>query len=149
MSAAPGVDAPADVWGGFAPAQVRDRAARRLRVMGHPVRLQMLERLSRRPVGTTVEQLAGALGLPPKVASSHLRALAREGLVARRQHAQHARYTLADRDYALIGAVSYRATVSELLAIAAAIREGAASSAARDEDRVRHAPSPVERNRSR
>jgi len=107
-----------EVWGGFAPAEVRQRAARRLRTLGHPIRLQALERLSHRPNGATVGELAGALGISEKAASSHLRALLQERLVTRAQEGEHARYRLADRDDARIGALSYRAVVAALRTVA-------------------------------
>lgn len=116
-------EAGADVWGGSPPDAVRARGARHLRVMAHPVRLQLLERLSRAPYAATVGQLADQVGIPLESASKHLRALAAEGLLTFRRDGGHRRYALADRDHARIGALAYRAVVSEIARVRAALEE--------------------------
>jgi DNA-binding transcriptional ArsR family regulator len=85
-----------------------------MRTLANPIRLQLLERLSSRPAGVTVSELARGLRLDGKTVSKHLRSLAHDGLVVHNRDGGSVRYLLANRDYARIGALAYRAAVTEL-----------------------------------
>jgi len=58
-------------------------AARRIRVLGHPLRLRMFEALGSGPC--SVSELAAVLGVELQLASKHISELYRAGLVQRRQ----------------------------------------------------------------
>lgn len=70
------------------------RAAKTLRAIAHPVRLQIIERLRDRdyPVG----ELALALKLPQAVISKHLALLKKAGLLASRTDCNFRYYSLAN-----------------------------------------------------
>jgi DNA-binding transcriptional ArsR family regulator len=75
-----------------------DRAANliagRLRVLGQPLRLKLVDRLATR--ATTVQELVDALGTTQQNISQHLGILRRAGIVARHKEGTRVRYRLAD-----------------------------------------------------
>jgi DNA-binding transcriptional ArsR family regulator len=73
---------------------VLEEAAQRLRVLGHPQRLRLLELLAEKE--RPVAQLAVELGLEPRQASQHLSEMLRCGLVTRRQDGNFAVYSISD-----------------------------------------------------
>jgi len=77
------------------PETLLEPAARRLRVLGDPVRLRLLNLLRTRGE-LSVQEMVDALGLRQPNVSKHLNQLAREGLVQRRRDGVHVRYRLAD-----------------------------------------------------
>ena len=77
------------------PEALLEPAARRLRVLGDPVRLRVLN-LLRMHGELSVQEIVDALGLRQPNVSKHLNQLAREGLVQRRRAGVHVRYRLAD-----------------------------------------------------
>lgn len=87
------------------PPEVLEATARRLRVLGHPLRLRVLELLAGGP--RSVSDLARLLGVDHDLVSKHLSALLRVGVVARRQEGNFALYSLPDaltiKAVALIG----------------------------------------------
>lgn len=68
--------------------------ADRFKVLGEPVRLQLLQALM--PGERTVGELAGKTGLSQANVSKHLQLLLAHGLVARRKEGLFAHYRLAD-----------------------------------------------------
>jgi DNA-binding transcriptional ArsR family regulator len=85
---------------------VRKTAAERLRVLGHPDRLRIVEVLSRRP--THVGEIAAQLGLPLATVSRHVRALRAVGIVESSQTGNRVLYVLSDREVPRLAAVAYR-----------------------------------------
>lgn len=73
---------------------VIEAAARRLRVVGHPVRLRALELLANGPQSVT--ELSTGLGIDHQLVSKHLTELHRCGVVHRRQDGNFAVYSLPD-----------------------------------------------------
>jgi DNA-binding transcriptional ArsR family regulator len=75
-----------------------DRAANliagRLRVLGQPLRIKLVDRLAIR--ATTVQELVEALGTTQQNISQHLGILRRAGIVARQKEGTRVRYRLAD-----------------------------------------------------
>lgn len=76
------------------PEEAVDEAARRLRVLGHPLRLQALELLAGGP--RSVSDLAQLLGVEHQLVSKHLSELLRVGVVLRQQEGNFALYSLPD-----------------------------------------------------
>lgn len=74
--------------------EVLEEAAHRLRVLGHPQRLRLLELLAEKE--RPVAQLAVELGVEPRQASQHLSEMLRCGVVARRQDGNFAVYSIND-----------------------------------------------------
>lgn len=72
-----------------------EQAARRLKVMGDPVRLQLMN-LLRVHGEMSVQALVDAAGQRQANVSKHLGILMREGLVQRRKEGVNAYYSLAD-----------------------------------------------------
>jgi ArsR family transcriptional regulator len=72
-----------------------ERAARRLKVMGDPVRLELLN-LLRIHEELSVQALVDASGQRQANVSKHLGVLMREGLVKRRKEGVNAYYSLDD-----------------------------------------------------
>mgnify|MGYP002761256006 CR=1 FL=1 len=72
-----------------------DRAAQRLRIMGDPVRLELLN-LLRIHGELSVQSLVDTSGHRQANVSKHLGILMREGLVDRRKEGVNAYYSLAD-----------------------------------------------------
>lgn len=86
---------------------VRAGAAMRLRIVGHPLRLRLIELLAQRRAAT-VGQLAALAGASATTTSKHLRELARVGLVVRTQDGNFAQYALADPAVGRLVATAYR-----------------------------------------
>jgi ArsR family transcriptional regulator len=97
--AAPPDAAPPDAAAAPNPPLVPDRllarVARRLKVLGDPVRLELLNHL-RIHGATNVQTLVDATGHRQANVSKHLGILMREGLVTRRKEGVQSFYTLAD-----------------------------------------------------
>jgi DNA-binding transcriptional ArsR family regulator len=70
------------------------RVAERLRILGQPVRLRLVELLTDGP--STPQGLSDALGLSQQNVSKHLLILHRAGIVSRRSEGAHAFYALVD-----------------------------------------------------
>jgi ArsR family transcriptional regulator len=70
------------------------RMADRLKVLGQPVRLRLVEQLSDGP--STPQELSDALGLSQQNVSKHLLSLHRAGIVSRRPDGANVIYALAD-----------------------------------------------------
>jgi DNA-binding transcriptional ArsR family regulator len=68
--------------------------AERLRVLGQPLRVKLVDRLAIRE--TTVQELVDALGTTQQNISQHLGILRRAGIVAREREGTRVRYQLAD-----------------------------------------------------
>jgi ArsR family transcriptional regulator len=77
------------------PPAFADRAARRLKVLGDPVRLQLLNAL-RVHGELSVQELMDLTEQRQANVSKHLGILAREGIVARRKEGVNAFYSIAD-----------------------------------------------------
>jgi ArsR family transcriptional regulator len=70
------------------------RVADRLRVLGQPARLRLIEQLT---AGTsTPQELSDAIGVSQQNVSKHLLVLYRAGIVSRRPEGSNVFYTLAD-----------------------------------------------------
>lgn len=111
ISASP-TSSSADPGDGLSTEFVRERAARRLRVLGHPVRLRIVEVLARGPAN--VGDVAEAAGVSITVASRHLREMHGAELVVRSQSGNFVLYALADRDLARLAAMAYRGEVAQV-----------------------------------
>jgi DNA-binding transcriptional ArsR family regulator len=70
--------------------------AERLRVLGHPLRVKLVDRLAAE--ATTVQELVDALGTTQQNISKHLRVLRRAGVVAGDKAGTRVRYRLASPD---------------------------------------------------
>lgn len=70
------------------------RVAEQLRVLGHVVRLRLVEHLAEQP--RTPQELAEMLGLTQQNASKHLQVLYTSGLVTRRREGARVLYGLSD-----------------------------------------------------
>jgi len=70
------------------------RVAERLRILGQPVRLRLVELLTDGPA--TPQELSDALGLSQQNVSKHLLSLHRAGVVSRRPDGANVFYALAD-----------------------------------------------------
>lgn len=68
--------------------------AERLRVLGQPVRVKLVDRLAIRE--TTVHELVDSLGTTQQNISKHLRVLRSAGIVVRHKEGTRVRYRLAD-----------------------------------------------------
>jgi len=79
----------------FVPDALVDAVARRLRLLGDPTRLRLLNAL-RAHGELSVQALMDETGLKQANVSKHLGMLAREGLVARRAVGTHAYYSVAE-----------------------------------------------------
>jgi ArsR family transcriptional regulator len=107
---------------------VIEAAARRLRVVGHPVRLSVLELLAAGE--QSVSALSTALDLEHQLVSKHLNELHRCGIVHRRQEGNFGVYSLADsltlRAVALVcrGVLDERARLAQLAAPSRLTEEG-------------------------
>jgi ArsR family transcriptional regulator len=82
------------------------RVAERLRVLGQPVRLRLIEQLTSGPA--TPQELSEVTGTSQQNVSKHLLVLYRAGIVSRRPEGSHVFYSLADQ--------SARAVLDEMLA---------------------------------
>jgi DNA-binding transcriptional ArsR family regulator len=70
------------------------RVAERLRILGQPVRLRLVELLSDGP--STPQELSDVLGLSQQNVSKHLLSLHRAGIVSRRPDGANVFYALTD-----------------------------------------------------
>lgn len=77
------------------PAPLVDRVARRLKVLGDPVRLSLLNALRTREE-LSVQELMDLTEQRQANVSKHLGILAREGIVQRRKEGTNAYYSIAD-----------------------------------------------------
>lgn len=77
------------------PPALLEQAARRFKLLGEPVRLQLLSELHAHGE-QTVQQLVEATGQSHANASKHLRLMLQEGFVARRQEGLYAYYCIDD-----------------------------------------------------
>jgi DNA-binding transcriptional ArsR family regulator len=68
--------------------------AERLRVLGQPLRIKLVDRIAIRE--TRVQELVEALGTTQQNISQHLGILRRAGIVAREKQGTRVRYQLAD-----------------------------------------------------
>jgi len=82
------------------------RVAERLRVLGQPVRLRLIEQLTSGPA--TPQELSEVTGTSQQNVSKHLLVLYRAGIVSRRPEGSHVFYSLVDQ--------SARAVLDEMLA---------------------------------
>lgn len=85
----------APITEGLVPPELLERAARRFRLLGEPVRLQLLSLLEARGE-MNVQELVEATGEQQANVSKHLGLLAREGLVTRRRDGYYAYYSVCD-----------------------------------------------------
>ena len=76
------------------PLPVLEEVARTLRVLAHPLRLKILERLTFSEA--TVQELARHLHRPHAVVSQHVNLMRLHGLLRRRPQGRHAWYQVAD-----------------------------------------------------
>jgi DNA-binding transcriptional ArsR family regulator len=70
--------------------------AERLRVLGQPLRVKLVDRLAAE--ATTVQELVDALGTTQQNISQHVRLLRRAGIVTGHKTGTRVRYRLADPD---------------------------------------------------
>ena len=82
------------------------RVAERLRVLGQPVRLRLIEQLTSGPA--TPQELSEVTGTSQQNVSKHLNVLYRAGIVSRRPEGSHVFYSLVDQ--------SARTVLDEMLA---------------------------------
>lgn len=85
---------------------VRGAAADRLKALGHPERLRIVEALAGSSMNVT--ELAACVGLPHPTVSRHLRVLADAEVVRCSRRGNFVLYVLADRDVARLALVAYR-----------------------------------------
>jgi DNA-binding transcriptional ArsR family regulator len=71
-----------------------DLIAERLRVLGQPLRVKLLDRLATQAI--TVQELVGSLETTQQNVSQHLGILQRAGIVARHKEGTRVRYELVD-----------------------------------------------------
>lgn len=76
------------------------RVAERLRMLGQPVRLRLVERLAEG--SSTPQELSDGLGLSQQNVSKHLLSLHRAGVVSRRPEGTNVIYTLADESAVVV-----------------------------------------------
>lgn len=76
------------------PDQLVELIARRMRVLGEPMRIRILDHL--RDGEQTVNQVAVALGAGQQNVSKHLGVMTEAGLLARRKVGNHVHYRIAD-----------------------------------------------------
>lgn len=69
-----------------------ERAAETLRVLAHPIRLRMIERLLESPI--SVGDLAEEVGLAPAAVSQHLNMMRAQGLLSSRREGRQVFYTV-------------------------------------------------------
>lgn len=79
------------------PEPVVERTAERLRVLGQPIRIRVVERLEARGE-MSVQALADELNATQQNISRHLNLLAGAGVLTRRQEGRTVLYKLADPD---------------------------------------------------
>jgi ArsR family transcriptional regulator len=101
---------------GLIPEGLMLRAAERLRLLGQPVRLRLVELLIAGP--STPQELSDALGLSQQNVSKHLLSLHRAGLLSRRPDGVNTFYALTDPSAATILRLSVEAVSSHLRELA-------------------------------
>jgi DNA-binding transcriptional ArsR family regulator len=102
------------------PVDLAEMIAARLRVIGDPTRIRILDLLREREL--TVTQVTAELGTSQQNASKHLGVLLRAGILARRKQGNSSVYSIADRGvYELCEQVcgGLQAQLSELAALVA------------------------------
>lgn len=77
------------------PAPLVELIAERFRVLGEPMRIQLLDALREGPA--TVQELQEATGASQQNVSKHLGVLLRGGLVSRSKEGNFSRYAIADQ----------------------------------------------------
>lgn len=90
---------PAPATRGLAPATL-EQASETLRLLAHPLRLKLLERLRRQPM--SVSALAAQLRQPQPLVSQHLGHLRRAGILARERRGREVHHRLRDHHAATI-----------------------------------------------
>ncbi len=113
-----GVAVSASPWQGLSPRYVRDAAAQRLKALGHPDRLRIVEVLTHRP--TTVGEVAARLGLSLEATSRHMGIMHAAGIVECSRHGNHVVYALDGREGSQITAIAYRSAALQARRIIAA-----------------------------
>lgn len=98
-------------WLGMAPDFVRAVAADRLKALGHPDRLRIVEALAAGPMN--VSEIAASVRMPNATVSRHLRVLADAEVVRCSRRGSFVLYVLADRDVARLALVAYRGAGSQ------------------------------------
>lgn len=78
----------------FLSAEIVDLVAARFRILGEPIRIQLLQALQ--PGERNVSDLVGAVGSTQSNVSKHLRILQDAGLVGRRQDGNSVYYAITD-----------------------------------------------------
>jgi ArsR family transcriptional regulator len=104
---------PAQQLSAFEPAAL-DRASRVIRVIGHPMRLRLLELLETRERNVT--ELVLAVGVSQATVSQHLRILRAEGVVGDRRDGPRVYYTITEPKVSRILDCIRECDVSHLLA---------------------------------
>lgn len=97
---------PALPWHGLSPGYVRRTAAQRLKALGHPDRLRIVEVLTQHP--RTVGEIGAQLGHSLGTTSRHMAILHAAGIVERSRRGNHVLYALADREVSRLAAIAYR-----------------------------------------
>jgi len=105
---------------------VREVAARRLRLLGHPIRLQLLEVLANGP--RSVTDLARILEVEHQLVSKHLSELLRCEVVVRRQEGNFALYSLPDALTLKAVALVCRSVVDDRARLAQLVEDAQTSS---------------------
>jgi ArsR family transcriptional regulator len=95
-----------DLRDGMAPDFVRTAAADRLKALGHPDRLRIVEALA--GTAMNVSEVAATVKLPNSTVSRHLRVLADAEVVRCSRRGNFVLYVLADRDVARLALIAYR-----------------------------------------
>lgn len=108
-------------WHGLSPGYVRSTAALRLKALGHPDRLRIVEVLTQHP--RTVGEIAAQVGLSLGTASRHMGILHAAGIVQRSHHGNHVLYALADREIPRLAVVAYRGAAVQARRLIAAAPE--------------------------
>ena len=106
--------------------EVVELVATRFRILGEPIRIQLLEALQ--PGERNVSDLVGAVGSTQPNTSKHLRILQDAGLVARRQDGNSVYYSITDPTvFALCDVVcgSIRARLTQNASLADELRRRA------------------------
>lgn len=106
------------------PPELADIIAARLRVIGDPVRIRILDML--REEELSVSEITERLGTSQQNASKHLGILLQAGILARRKEGNSAMYSIADRGvYDLCEQVcgGLQAQLAELSALVEGVRQ--------------------------
>lgn len=91
------------------------RVAERLRVLGQPVRLRLVEQLTEG--SSTPQQLSDVLGLSQQNVSKHLLSLYRAGVVSRRPEGANVIYTLTDESAVSVLRLTLESVTRQLRAL--------------------------------